>query len=82
MNFSQQWSMMQEHCFTQQCTSQPAHQVCIQWRIERRQPSFQNLNFDLNVCKAAYLDLIRTKQPLNVIHCDLMRVVSLEGKVR
>jgi hypothetical protein len=49
---------------------------------ERHQPSFQNLNFDLNVCKAAYLDPIQTRQPLNVIHCNLMRVGSLEGKAR
>jgi hypothetical protein len=49
---------------------------------ERRQPSFKNLNFDLNVCKAEDLDPIRTRQPLNVIQCKLMRVGSLEGRAR
>jgi hypothetical protein len=45
-------------------------------------PHLKKLNFDLNVCKAAYLDPIQTRQPLNVIHFNLMRVGSLEGKAR
>jgi hypothetical protein len=71
---------MQENRFTSNTTSQHIQHAFNGG--ERRQPSFKKLNFDLNVCNAEDLDPIRTRQPLNVIQCKLMRVGSLEGKAR